>query len=59
LLGEWELPEGVVVLGRVPVIIPATLPSSSGFWRNKVVAASAILAVAGASATAFALMARH
>jgi succinoglycan biosynthesis transport protein ExoP len=59
-LGEWELPEGIVVLGRVPRIIPATLPRPNGFWRNKVLAASVTLATLGvASVAAYALRARY
>jgi protein tyrosine kinase modulator len=38
-LGEWELPEGVVVLGRLPVVeISPTLEGESqkpGFWRRR------------------------
>jgi polysaccharide chain length determinant protein (PEP-CTERM system associated) len=58
LLGEWELPEGVVVLGRVPVISPSTQPRPRGFRRGAVAAASVILAAAGLSA-AYTLMTRH
>jgi polysaccharide chain length determinant protein (PEP-CTERM system associated) len=59
LIGEWELPEGVAVLGRVPIISLGRQTRPGGFWRKKVVAASAVLVVAAVSAGAYALMAGH
>jgi polysaccharide biosynthesis transport protein len=34
MMGEWEMPKGVVVLGRVPQISPHSSGSGTGFWSS-------------------------
>jgi hypothetical protein len=61
LLGEWELPKGVPVLGRIPRIVPSVAPPSPdglspNVTRNKVRLAliwSSALVVAIAVAAGF------
>jgi succinoglycan biosynthesis transport protein ExoP len=60
LLGEWELPDGAVVLGRVPYLV---IPPSAGgdrFFKRGLVTASVTVAALGiASATAYLAWIRH
>ena len=51
ILGEWELPKGVVVLGRVPIIEPRTAFPGSGkpstpFFRRWVLALTSVFLLA-------------
>ena len=63
LLGEWELPAGVVILGRIPAIAPVRRAGSASpdpvqrSWRRPVSVTAAVCALGGASWLAYVL--RH
>ena len=60
LLGEWELPAGVTVLGRVPMIVPAIVPMEKSeprsgrrrLWRRSAVVTATAVLVGGMAGTA-------
>ena len=59
LLGEWELPDGSVVLGRVPYLASKGADARRSFTRG-LVTASAVVAVVGiASAAAYLAWTRY
>lgn len=59
LVGEWELPDGAVVLGRVPYL-GTEGPGARRFFQRGLVAASVTVAVLGiASAAAYLVWIKH
>jgi len=60
LLGEWELPDGAVVLGRVPHLgIPQDAGAGRFFQRGLVTASVTVAALGIASAAAYLAWIRH
>ena len=55
ILGEWELPKGVPVLGRIPRIIPAVAPPSADEPSRKVARKKVRLALIWSSALVVAI----
>ncbi len=52
LLGEWELPDGAVVLGRVPYLAATQRVGSGRFFQRGLVTASVAVIVVGIGSVA-------
>jgi protein tyrosine kinase modulator len=52
LLGEWELPAGMVVFGRVPTILP-TLPPARNMRRIAAVCVTAVISIVAIGMSAY------